>query len=104
MAVYASPDHFSDLPFHLKRRVMVVGSDRGTIGEQVRDPKNAPSSAGWFPETADFAKLFNGAEKRVYCLVDEGDLHELTDAGLKDPVVVEESFGRTLISNRGSGF
>ena len=99
VAVYASPDRFSDLPFHLDRRVMVVGSDRGTIGEEARDPEHAQEAAEWFPDTGTFVGRFNAREKKIYCLIDKEDLPELHRAGMKGESVVLEHSNRMLIAN-----
>lgn len=101
VAVYASPDRFSDFPFHLKRRVMVVGSDRGTIDEESRDAEHREQVSEWFLEKAEFARLFNAADsgRRVYCLVDREHLHELEQVGMKGGSVLMEFAGRVLVSN-----
>ena len=48
VAVYASPDHFSDLPFRLKRRIMTVGSDRGTLAQESMEKRHLEDSKKWF--------------------------------------------------------
>ncbi|MBP9733041.1 MAG: glycosyltransferase family 39 protein [Candidatus Omnitrophica bacterium] len=99
VAMYSSPDRFSDFPFHLKRRVMVVGGDRGTIRQESEDPDNALEVARWFIGLGDFARMFNQRTQRVYCLTEDEKMGELTEAGLRDPVVVKRLTERVLISN-----
>ncbi len=98
IAVYASPDRFSDLPFYLERRVIIVGSDRGTLNRESRQEEN--KSAGWFYELFDFVQLMkknNGS--RIFCLMEKNRLKELQALGLKDFRFWAESQDRILISN-----
>lgn len=99
VAVYSSPDRFSDLPFHLKRRVIVVGADRGTLTETSRDPDDAAEMKGWFLDTGIFAKEFEARQTRFFCLTEEEKFHELGEAGIKNFQVLKRDHDMVLISN-----
>ncbi len=106
VAIYASPDHFSDLPFYLSQRVVVVGSDRGTLDAESREDEAEFEADGrhaakkWFLESGPFIELFSRRESIVYCLLDTKRLDELTHIGLKDYFSEMEGHGKILISNR----
>ena len=99
VAVYASPDHFSDLPFYLERRVVVVGSDRGTLAEESVDADDAQEDKNWFLESGSFVRLFNARESRVFCLLKSDGLDELVRVGLEKYTVLKAGDGKLLISN-----
>ena len=99
VAVYASPDHFSDLPFHLQKRVIVVGSDRGTLRAELEEPQYADELKKWFPTAAEFVKRFNLRRERLYCLVDKENLGELRHIGLISYRTIQDEVGKILISN-----
>ena len=98
-AVYASPDRFSDLPFHLARRVMVVGSDHGTLKEELEEPQHADDVKRWFPDAGEFVRLFLSRKGRIFCLLEEKNLGSLQHLGLDDYKVIQRGGGRVLISN-----
>lgn len=98
-AVYSSPDHFSDLPFHLRRRVMVVGSDRGTLSRELEEEEHTEDLKEWFPETGAFADRFNSRRDRIFCLMKTNKLPELQHVGLRDYTVIKEGAGKLIISN-----
>ena len=97
-AVYGSPDKFSDFPFHLKQRVLIVGSDRGTLDRQSRQMPFTEQKKN-FLETGEFISLFKEASARVFCLVPEKKFRELKDAGLQTYEVLMAEHGKMLISN-----
>ena len=99
VALYSSPDHFSDLPFHLKRRVIIVGSDRGTLTEELEEPQYADEAKIWFPTSAEFVGRFNEHRERLFCLMDRDNLKELEHIGLVSYKTVQEDAGKILISN-----
>ena len=100
VAVYASPDRFSDLPFYLEKRVIVVGSDRGTLNRESRQEENKNLAAGWFFELFDFVLFMQkNPSRRIFCLMEKNRLQEMRDNGLKDFRIWMESHGRVLISN-----
>ncbi|HLD50711.1 MAG TPA: glycosyltransferase family 39 protein [bacterium] len=104
-AVYASPDKFSDFPFYMKQRIMIVGSDRGTLAGQSRQMPLAEQKEN-FLETGEFAALFNAPSTlsgRVFCLVPAKKIQELVSAGLRRYEVVMAGHGKLLISTTGSG-
>jgi 4-amino-4-deoxy-L-arabinose transferase-like glycosyltransferase len=100
VAVYSSPDRFSDLPFHLKRRIIVVGADRGTLSETSRDPDDAEEMKGWFLDNGVFAAEFNKREIRYFCLTEIEKFHEVEEAGVKDYKILKKDHGMILISNQ----
>ncbi len=106
VAIYASPDHFSDLPFYLSQRVVVVGSDRGTLDAESREDEaddvtgGADGAKKWFLESGPFIELFRRRESTVYCLLDSKKLDELKHIGLSDYFSEMEVHGKILISNR----
>lgn len=102
LAVYASPDHFSDLPFHLKtdRQIMMVGSDHGTLKEELLEEEHKDLADAWFPPADRFVRLFNKRETKVFCLMESEKLEDLLKLGLMNPVVVSEGFGKILIVNK----
>ena len=99
IAIYASPDHFSDLPFYLKRRVVVVGSDRGTLTVQSHEEEESPEAGKWFLSLEDFARLFHGDPQRVFCLLDDDRLPELEQQGIKDYKILKQSHRKILLTN-----
>jgi len=99
VAVYSSPDHFSDLPFYLKRRVVVVGSDRGTLAEESADADEANKNKDWFLESGAFVRLFNARGSRVFCLLKADTLNELVHVGLGKYTVLKAGYGELLVSN-----
>lgn len=99
VAIYASPDRFSDFMFHLGRRVIVVGSDRGSLALGSQKSENSEEMKKWFLETGVFVQMFNAREKRIVCLLDEKKLQQLKDSGLGNYVTLKAGEGQLLISN-----
>ncbi len=97
-AVYASPDRFSDFPFHLKRRIMIVGSDRGTLRAQSEQLPAAEQKES-FLTVEEFMELFNTPSRRIFCLVAQKKIQKLLDAGLKNYEVLKKDHGKVLITN-----
>jgi 4-amino-4-deoxy-L-arabinose transferase-like glycosyltransferase len=99
IAVFGSPDRFSDLPFHLRRRIIIAGSDRGTLRDQAallsreeRDP--------WFMDVGNFGRLFSDPSEQVFCLLEKDDLEELKrETGIKTFQILKEEGRTLLISN-----
>ena len=69
VAIYASPDRFSDLPFHLKKRVIIVGSDYGTLAEELDEPEHQEDLKHWFYSAGTFVHLFENKSKRFFFTV-----------------------------------
>lgn len=99
-AMFSSPDHFSDFPFHLRRRVMVVGPDRGSLTDESLEPEHAEEMKKWFLSIEEFVRVFNSRGQRIFCLTEEEEFHYLEEAGLKDYTAVKKGFGKLLISNQ----
>jgi hypothetical protein len=99
VAIYSSPDHFSDLFFHLQKRVMVVGSDYGTLTQELKDEEHAEDLKQWFLGAGQFVERFNSRENRMFCLMKTKKFHELEHLGLRKYKVILETAGKILISN-----
>ncbi len=99
VAVFSSPDHFSDFIFHLERRVIVVGSDRGTLTDESQEDENQKNMKDWFLSSAEMARLFNEGKERFYVVVDEEKLPELHDYGVKDYRTLHHVGKKLLITN-----
>ncbi len=99
VAMYASPDRFSDFMFYLKRRVIIVGTDRGSLTEESLEPEDREESKAWFFPVIEFVELFNGRTQRVACLLEADRLPELKENGLGDYTVLLEGHGQLLIAN-----
>lgn len=98
VAVVSSPDRFSDLPFHLKRRVTVAGSDWGTLKEQSELlPKD--EQAEYFYDMSRFVTFFNTQSRRVLCLMEAEIFTEIQNLGLKNFRVLSNTHGKVLITN-----
>ena len=100
VAVYASPDRFSDLPFHLKRRVVIVGSDLGTLSYEANDPEESHDLEDWHYDTQQFSRLFNTSERRIFCLLKKNKKEDIKQLKLDRYWVIKEGYGKTLICNR----
>lgn len=98
VSVFASPDRFSDLPFHLKTRVAVAGSDWGTLKDQSALLPEAERQE-YFMDHGAFVTLFNSKTRRVFCLMEEDRLQPLIDSGLKNVSILKQGHGKVLISN-----
>ncbi len=99
IAVYASPDSFSDFPFYLQRRVIVIGGDRGTATQESTE-EGEDDIEGWFYGRDEFTKnILPDRTKRVFCLLKKERLDELRQAGLSSFQILMESYDRILISN-----
>ncbi len=98
VAVYASPDRFSDLPFHLRRRVMIAGSNTGTLGAQMmRLPRKERDT--YFIDSGELVRRLNTPRERIVCLLDEKWLPDLIGYGLKEYRVLRKEHGKILIAN-----
>lgn len=96
-AAYSSPDHFSDFPFYLGRRIMIVGSDRGTLQGQSEE-LSAEETKNSFLSAGDFVNLLSAPPRgRVFCLVPQEKFHELREAGLQNYKVMKEDRENLLI-------
>jgi len=100
VAIFSSPDHFSDFPFLLERRVMVVGTDRGTLAQESEEEEHQVESREWFLEPQQFVQMFNTKERRVFCLLQEERLRNLQDRGLENFREIKRGHGKLLITNR----
>lgn len=99
IAVYASPDRFSDLPFYLERRIVIAGSGRGTLERESREADHLENSKNWFYELSDFVNLMKKDPRRIFCLMEKDRLKEMTELGLGYFKIWRESYDRILISN-----
>lgn len=99
VAVYASPDEFSDFPFYLQKRIIVLGTDRGTLTHEYEESKHHHDLKKWFMKTGRFVEIFNEGKIPVYCLM----LTEKRDAFLRDGYqnyhILKEDKYKTLIAN-----
>ncbi|MDP3920883.1 MAG: glycosyltransferase family 39 protein [Candidatus Omnitrophota bacterium] len=103
VAVFASPDRFSDLPFYLKRRIVTVGGDRGTLDQGSIDEDHQGESSEWFLPAHVFGAMFNRKEKQVYCLLEKERLQVMRQrTGVDTYHIVKDEYGKILISNRPS--
>jgi hypothetical protein len=99
VAIFSSPDRFSDLPFHLKRRVMVVGADRGSLTDESLEPEEAEEMKHWFLDTGTFIPRFNSRQTRIFCLMEEDRFPEFLGFGIKQHKIVKSGYGKVLVSN-----
>ena len=99
VAIYSSPDHFSDLPFNLKKRISVVGTDRGTLDRESREDEALHGPSEWFLAKDTFADLFNARQRQVFLLVDEDKYAEIVGTGLKSPKILKQEFNKVLVTN-----
>ncbi len=99
MIVYASPDQYSDFLFYIKRKVVIVGSDRGSLQLQSERPENRALAKGFFLSTQDLVRLLNQKETRVFCLMPEKRLGGLKDEGLGEYRVLKKAYKKLLIAN-----
>ncbi|HTL48310.1 MAG TPA: glycosyltransferase family 39 protein [Verrucomicrobiae bacterium] len=96
-AVFASPDTFSDFPFHLRRRVAVIGDNRGTLTQESEEPENEADSKKWFMSADAMSRIFNEGGKRMFCLMKEDQFEVLKGSGLKKYEVLSHAYGKMLI-------
>lgn len=99
VAVYASPDRFSDFIFYLGRRVVIAGSDRGSLTEESLEPEQAQDAKELFLGASDFVLQFNARTRRIFCLLENKKLRMLEEQGLKDYFVIRKVGRKQLISN-----
>ncbi len=99
VAIFASPDHFSDLPFHLQRRVAIVGGDRGTLTAESREDESGHDS-DWFFDTDRFVALFKTGEQKIFLLTDEEKLPEILNAGMPAGKIYLRQSHKVLLVNR----
>lgn len=99
VAVYSSPDHFSDFMFHLRRRVIVASGDRGTLTAESEEADNLEDSARWFYAPDAFAKEFREAKDRFYLLLDTESLEDFKGRGVGPYRVLQRSGGKMVITN-----
>ncbi|HXV27401.1 MAG TPA: glycosyltransferase family 39 protein [bacterium] len=100
VAVYASPDRFSDLIFYLERRIMIAGSDWGTLSRVFENPRMEAYGDKWFPSAEEFADLFDAKKSRIFCLTESERYQELLNAGLNDYPVLKKEGGKIMITNQ----
>ncbi|MFA6599551.1 MAG: glycosyltransferase family 39 protein [Candidatus Omnitrophota bacterium] len=98
ICVFGSPDTFSDFPFHLKRRIVVAGSDRGTLKHEA-EKLPADELRQWFLYAEPFVEWFNSRSERVFCLTRLKKMAELEGLGLKGHRVLKKDHGKILFSN-----
>lgn len=99
VAVYSSPDHFSDFMFHLQRRVVVAGGDRGTLTAESKEPDHIKDSERWFLYVEGLVEEFNARKERYYVLLDQDYLAELKDFKLGPYRIVQQNGGKMIITN-----
>lgn len=100
IALYASPDKFSDFPFHLKRRVLIAGSNRGTLTDQSH-LLNAKERDTWFLNSKEFGQLFLNPSERVFCLMEAKKFDEFKrETGIQEPYILKNDSRKILLSNR----
>lgn len=99
VAIYASPDDYSDFMFHLERRVVVAGGDRGTLTAESLEPDHLEESALWFLSAEEMIKQFNEGKERFYVLLDQDELAELKDLNLGPYRVIQQYGGKKVITN-----
>jgi 4-amino-4-deoxy-L-arabinose transferase-like glycosyltransferase len=98
VCVFASPDNFSDLSFHLRKRIVIAGSDQGTLA--LESKKLSPQEyAQWFIYAEPFVELFNKRSQRIFCLTKEKKMKELEGLGLKNYRVIKRDHGKVLFTN-----
>ncbi|MCB9799200.1 MAG: glycosyltransferase family 39 protein [Candidatus Omnitrophica bacterium] len=102
VAVYGSPDRFSDLPFHLQKRIVIVSTDRGTLDRESREPEHAEYNEGWFFNPYEFVQFFNTSDKRIFCLLETDRFQELQQLNLSKYSVLRNQNGTMLMINRKS--
>lgn len=98
VAVYASPDRYSDLSFHLRKRLIFVGPDFGTLRNQL-DLLPPEKRKPYYLERPDFIALFNEDRIRIYTLMEPEWLEEIKQMGLQGFQVVKEGHEKVLIKN-----
>ncbi len=98
VVVLASLDDYSDLPFHLKRRIVVAGSDRGTLKHASQQEEKNPETALWFWSQDEFVRRFNEQTQTIYGLMSEERFREIAP-GLKTPVILRAGREKILITN-----
>lgn len=99
VAIYSSPDDFSDLYFYLKERPLIVGTDRGTLGHESR--KKEPQDE-WFIGIEDFVKNFNGREKRYFFLIPEKRYDDVAQQNISGYRVLSRANKKVLLVNDAS--
>ncbi len=97
VGIASSPDHFSDFPFHLRQRVMVVSPDWGTLAPGANKPGREQDSKEWFMGPDNFSDWFKTRKERVFLLIDEENFPEIQRHGFKKYQVVKRGFGKILI-------
>ncbi len=103
IGVLGSPDSFSDFPFYLKRRIKLVGPDRGTLTEQSLKRGNEAMAREWFPSMEEFTAQFEDRSRPAYCLVRQKYIPEFERAGMKNYKVPLKIGKVLLISNQENG-
>lgn len=100
VAVYASPDKYSDFIFYMQRRVIIAGPDRGNLkGESHKMVWE--ESLRWFIDSPNFAALLQSPkDENIYLLISEEKLPELLSNGLKDYRVLKHDHGKLLITQK----
>ncbi len=98
VSVFASPDRFSELPFYLGRRIIVVGGDWGSIKEETKylSPQEL---ADHFWDLGKFVPAFNNRTQRIFCLMEEDRFEQLKGFNLQNYRILKQGHGRVLIVN-----
>lgn len=99
VAIYASPDDYSDFMFHLQRRVIVAGGDRGTLTAESSEPDHLEESALWFLDAEEIITEFNAGKDRFYILLDQDKLAELRALNLGPYRIIQQYGGKKVITN-----
>lgn len=100
--IYSSPDRFSDLPFHLRERIIVSGPDWGTLQEQVHTmAKKDIRIRDYFWSVEDLVRRLNDKSERIVVLTQRKWFPELLKYGLKEGNYRElkRGHGKVLIAN-----
>ena len=98
VAVLAAPDDFSDLPFYLKRRILVAGPDRGTLKKASLQASRAEDSKEWFWSVETLIQEFNERTKTFYVLMTAERYREIASQ-LQSPVILMTRGEKILITN-----
>ncbi|MDP8263153.1 MAG: glycosyltransferase family 39 protein [Candidatus Ancaeobacter aquaticus] len=87
-------EHFSDLGFYLKKRIVLVGDDWG----ELNFGKSYDTSEKYFLSIEDFLKSLDPNEK-VYCVLKKSSYNDWVKDSLPDFHIIKDMRKRLLISN-----
>ncbi len=96
IAMFASPDDYSDLSFYLQEYPIIVGTDRGTLEQESR---KKPEYASGFMKLQDFIEAFNARQEQYLLLVGEKRFKELQAKGLANYRVLSPGHRKVVLSN-----